>query len=148
MECDSVTFAPKDAMWVISAFDRTLNAYEIPAGSCGTGGRTVQHTLTVSRSGTGSGTVTSSPAGINCGPTCAAPFAAGTSVTLTATADPGSTFAGWSGAGCSGMLTCQLSMDNDSAVVATFAPAPPASPPVVSGGVSRTAGRTSATVSG
>ena len=38
MECDSVTFAPKDAMWVIDAFDRTLNAYQIPAGSCGVGG--------------------------------------------------------------------------------------------------------------
>src|SRR6185312_12701487 len=39
MECDSVTFAPKDAMWVISAFDRTVNAYEIPANSCGVGGQ-------------------------------------------------------------------------------------------------------------
>ncbi|HZE14358.1 MAG TPA: hypothetical protein VE197_00865, partial [Mycobacterium sp.] len=46
MECDSVTFAPADAMWVISAFDRTLNAYEIPAGSCGVGGQTLQHTPT------------------------------------------------------------------------------------------------------
>ena len=49
-------------------------------------------TLTVSKAGTGSGTVTSSPAGINCGSTCSAPFDLGTSVTLTATADSGSTF--------------------------------------------------------
>src|SRR6185437_11654115 len=71
------------------------------------------------------------------------------SVTLTASADPGSTFAGWSGAGCSGTLTCQVSMDNDSAVVATFNQAPlTTSAPVVSGGASSTATRTSATVSG
>jgi len=42
MECDSVTFAPKDAMWVISAFDRTVNAYEIPANSCGVGGQSTR----------------------------------------------------------------------------------------------------------
>ena len=59
-------------------------------------------TLTVVKAGTGSGTVTSSPAGITCGSTCSALFASGTSVTLTATADSGSTFAGWSGEGCSG----------------------------------------------
>jgi hypothetical protein len=42
MECDSVTFAPKDAMWVIDAFGRTVSAYEIPQGTCGVGGQTVQ----------------------------------------------------------------------------------------------------------
>lgn len=54
-------------------------------------------TLTVTKAGTGTGTVTSSPAGIDCGPTCAASFATGTPVDLTATPDPDSTFAGWSG---------------------------------------------------
>jgi hypothetical protein len=38
MACDPVTFAPKEALWVISGFSRVLNAYEIPAGSCGIGG--------------------------------------------------------------------------------------------------------------
>ena len=57
--------------------------------------------LTVSKGGTGSGTVTSSPAGINCGSTCSATYNSGTSVTLTAAAASGSTFGGWSGA-CSG----------------------------------------------
>ena len=42
-------------------------------------------TLTVAKSGTGTGTVTSNPAGIDCGATCSAQFAGGTSVTLTAT---------------------------------------------------------------
>ena len=46
-------------------------------------------TLTVSQTGTGSGTVTSSPAGINCGATCSAGFPNGTSVTLSAAAVSG-----------------------------------------------------------
>ncbi|HKI00991.1 MAG TPA: hypothetical protein VKK31_03340 [Thermoanaerobaculia bacterium] len=53
--------------------------------------------LTVSKAGTGSGTVTSSPAGINCGADCSESYVSGTSVTLTAAAASGSTFAGWSG---------------------------------------------------
>ncbi len=54
-------------------------------------------TLSVSKAGTGSGTVTSSPAGIDCGATCANSYAGGTVVTLTATPASGSVFAGWSG---------------------------------------------------
>jgi Divergent InlB B-repeat domain len=55
------------------------------------------YTLTVTRSGTGSGTVTSSPAGINCGSTCLATLSSGTAVTLSAIPSSGSTFAGWTG---------------------------------------------------
>jgi sugar lactone lactonase YvrE len=80
--------------------------------------------LTVSRAGTGSGTVTSSPAGISCGSTCSFAFAEGASVTLTATPAAGSVFSGWSGA-CSGTETCILQMTSAQAVTATFAPAPP-----------------------
>lgn len=54
--------------------------------------------VTVTMAGTGAGTVTSSPAGISCKPTCSAAFAAGTSVKLTPVAAKGSYFAGWSGA--------------------------------------------------
>lgn len=57
----------------------------------------VTYTLTIVKAGTGSGTVTSSPAGINCGATCTATFPAGSSVQLTAAAAAGSTFTGWSG---------------------------------------------------
>ena len=55
------------------------------------------HTLTVTHAGTGSGTITSNPAGVNCG--SASTFVAGsaTSVSLSAAAAPGSTFAGFSG---------------------------------------------------
>jgi hypothetical protein len=77
-------------------------------------------TLTVQRSGTGSGTVTSSPGGINCGTTCTASFASGTSVTLSASAASGSTFAGWSGGGCSGTGTCTVTLTSATTVTALF----------------------------
>jgi len=38
LECDSVDFAPKGAMWVMDAYDRMLNAVEMPPGLCISGG--------------------------------------------------------------------------------------------------------------
>jgi hypothetical protein len=77
------------------------------------------HDLLVLRDGTGGGTVTSTPAGISCGATCLASFQAGSSVTLTATPDASSDFAGWAGA-CTGTGTCNVPMDGTRGVVATF----------------------------
>ncbi|HSB00244.1 MAG TPA: non-reducing end alpha-L-arabinofuranosidase family hydrolase, partial [Anaerolineales bacterium] len=71
------------------------------------------------KAGSGSGTVTSSPAGINCGSTCSASYASGTSVTLTPSAASGSTFGGWSGA-CSGTGSCTVNMNTNQTVTATF----------------------------
>jgi len=69
----------------------------------------------------GNGTVTSSPAGISCPSiNCSANFASGTTVTLTATAAAGATFAGWSGAACSGTGTCSINMTAAQSVTATF----------------------------
>jgi uncharacterized repeat protein (TIGR02543 family) len=79
-------------------------------------------TLEVFKSGTGSGTVTSSPAGIDCGTDCTENFATGTVVTLTATPASGSLFAGWSGASCSGTGTCVVTMDAARSVTANFEP--------------------------
>ncbi|MGV8039521.1 MAG: choice-of-anchor J domain-containing protein [Thermoanaerobaculaceae bacterium] len=75
--------------------------------------------LSVATAGTGAGTVTSTPSGIACGSTCAAAFAHGQSVELTAAAAPGSVFAGWSG-DCSGTSGCTVLMDQPRAVTATF----------------------------
>jgi YVTN family beta-propeller protein len=84
-------------------------------------------TLTVAEAGTGTGQVTSKPLGINCSASsnqCAVPFAAGTSVTLTASASVGSSFTGWSGGVCSGTTTCQLMLSADTTVTATFTAKP------------------------
>ena len=71
------------------------------------------HTLTISKAGSGAGTVTSAPAGINCGVACNSEFPVGATIALTATPQPGSTFAGWSGGGCSGIGTCELTLTSD-----------------------------------
>ncbi len=78
------------------------------------------YTLSVARSGAGSGMVSSSPAGITCGTLCDGVFASGTVVTLTATPDAGSAFTGWSGGGCSGTGTCATTVSAASTVTATF----------------------------
>ena len=75
--------------------------------------------LTVAKTGTGSGTVTSSPAGINCGSDCIEDYPSGTPVTLTGTPAGGSVFTGWSGA-CTGTGACNLTMDAAKSVTATF----------------------------
>ena len=75
--------------------------------------------LTVTKAGTGSGTVTSSPAGINCGSTCSASYNSGTLVTLTATPASSSIFAGWSGTGCA---TGVVTLNANTSCTATFQP--------------------------
>lgn len=84
----------------------------------------VQYPLTVAKAGSGSGAVTSSPAGLDCGSTCVASFVDGSSVVLTATPASGSIFAGWSGGGCSGTGTCAVTMSQAQSVTATFDLAP------------------------
>jgi uncharacterized protein (DUF2345 family) len=78
------------------------------------------YTLTVTKSGTGTGTVSSNPSGINCGTTCTYQFASGTNVTLTATPDSGSAFVGWSGDVVSTNTTTTVTMNSDKNVTATF----------------------------
>lgn len=78
-------------------------------------------TLTVNRLGpSGAGTVSSSPAGISCGSTCSHSFAAGTSVTLTATPASGFAFSSWSGCSSSTGNTCVVNLSSDRTVSATF----------------------------
>lgn len=84
--------------------------------------RLITYTLSTYRSGWGSGTISSTPSGINCGSSCWASYIPGTNVTLTATADTGFIFAGWSGDGCSGTGQCTVNMDTHKSVFATFDP--------------------------
>jgi hypothetical protein len=95
-----------------------VNWIEIAAAPSG-------QTLTVTKGGSGSGTVTSVPAGISCGSDCSEAYASGTSVTLTAAPAAGSTFAGWSGA-CTGTGSCVVTMSAARAVTATFNATTPA----------------------
>jgi subtilisin-like proprotein convertase family protein len=77
-------------------------------------------TVEIAKTGSGSGSVTSTPGGIDCGSSCSALFALGSTATLIARPASGSVFAGWSG-DCSGAGPCPLSMNGDHVVTATFA---------------------------
>jgi hypothetical protein len=83
-----------------------------------------QYQLSVTTGGAGSGTVTSAPTGIDCGATCTGSFAYNTAVTLTASPATGSAFTGWSGGGCSGTGTCQVTMSAAQSVTASFTRGP------------------------
>ena len=73
--------------------------------------------------GTGSGSVSSNPAGITCGATCTMTFSGPTLVDLTATPASGSMFVGWLGA-CTGAASiCTVTASSATRVTATFAPA-------------------------
>ena len=95
-------------------------AWSVGAEFTNTSPTPTTRTLTVVKSGGGSGRVTSAPAGIDCGSDCSAGFPHGTDVTLTAAPSSGSTFAGWEGEGCSGTGTCMVAMDRVREVTATF----------------------------
>ena len=76
--------------------------------------------LEIERQGSGAGSVTSSPAGVSCGASCTATFAAGSTVDLTATPSSASAFTGWGG-GCSGLApTCSVTVSAPTTVAATF----------------------------
>ncbi len=104
-------------------------------------------TLIVDKNGSGTGRVTSQPAGIDCGGNCSAEFPSGVVVTLTAQADANSTFAGWSGDGA-GETERVVTMDAAKSVTATFNLSSPANqPPTFTKGPDQTANEDSGTVS-
>jgi uncharacterized delta-60 repeat protein len=80
-----------------------------------------KRTLSVAKTGAGSGTVTSTPTGIDCGAACSSELDEGTEVTLTATPAPGSIFTGWSGASCFGTGLCEVRLWSDTHLTANFA---------------------------
>ncbi len=85
-----------------SVRDGALHSINIRYGgtttSLGNSPRSIEcRSLSISKNGTGSGTVTSSPAGVQCGSTCAYWFPRNTTVTMAASPAANSIFAGWSG---------------------------------------------------
>ena len=94
--------------------------------------------LSVTRAGTGSGTVTSDVNGLDCGVTCGVSPDHGTVVTLSASPAVGSNFTGWSGA-CAGTGDCVVTMDAAKNVTATFTALP--APTVIAGGLAHSCAR-------
>jgi Tol biopolymer transport system component len=70
------------------------------------------------------GRVTSAPPAVDCGSTCDLDLPAGSTYTLSASADPGFFFAGWSG-DCIGVNQCVVTMNGARSVTASFQQAPP-----------------------
>ena len=81
-------------------------------------------TLKVLKAGAGEGTVTSAPAGVNCGSTCAVDFQEGTEVTLTATPQPGSLFNSWKGCDTIVANECKVTISAARSVTANFSTKP------------------------
>jgi len=79
-----------------------------------------KYALTITKTGAGKGSVTSSPAGIDCGPKCSAEFSEGAEVELTAEAESGSEFREWSGACAGASSTCTVTISEAKSVNARF----------------------------
>ena len=93
--------------------DRSVTATFVP--------NTTTYTITVIKTGTGSGTVQGPLGGVDCGSTCSGAAPAESSGVLTAFPDPVSIFAGWSGGGCAaGQIDCVVTMHSDETVTAIF----------------------------
>ncbi len=96
-------------------------ASDMPNGKVWNYAASTGKTLTVTKAGAGTGSVTSSPPGIACGATCSTDFGDGTTVVLSAVSTPDSVFTGWSGA-CTGTGACSVTMDAAKSVTASFGP--------------------------
>jgi hypothetical protein len=110
--CDSVDGLHK-CLVTMSAAKAVSATFELEPGFS-------LYTLTVTKGGTGSGTVTSSPVGIDCGSSCSTEVLSKTKVTLIATPAPGSVFAHWSGGTCSGTNPCKRNINSTRRVKAVF----------------------------
>ena len=100
------------ACTVVMNFNKTVTA------TFNSTGTSTLYTLTVNKSGTGTGTVTGQ--GINCGSDCSENYQPNRTVILTATAN-NSIFGGWSGCGAnSSSTTCTVQMTGNKSVTAAF----------------------------
>jgi streptogramin lyase len=111
-----ITTGPDGNMWFTETTSNRIGVLILPKVS-----------LTVQKSGTGTGTVTGTVGSIqriNCGANCGALIPEEAVITLTATPAVGSRFVGWSGAGCTGTLSCVRTLTKNTILTATFNPIP------------------------
>jgi len=94
--------------------DKVITAKFAPEGAT--------YMLTVVKSGSGSGTVTSDDEAINCGTVCSQTYTSGTLIELTATPDEDSGFEGWSGDISSTSSTVPVIINGDMTIIAVFWP--------------------------
>ena len=122
--CPGQLFAAAAAPGMFSALGETGNdmVFSITVNA-------VEHLLTVHKAGTGTGTVTGT--GIGCGIDCTQSYNSGSSVILTATPSPGSSFGGWAGCDTPFGSKCTMSVGADKSVTATFTANPAEIPPGV-----------------
>jgi bacillolysin len=127
-ESISLAAAP-DTGWAVSGWSGTANdaslaisnTLTMPAGNHAASVLYAiqQYTLTVTKSGSGSGSVTSDPAGITCGNDCSEIYNSGTPATLLATADANARFNGWEGL-CTGTAACIITLNASTSINAVF----------------------------
>jgi hypothetical protein len=110
--CDTVTGDNK-CLIAMSAAKSVTASFELEP-------QYVEYTVSVQKKGTGQGTVTSFPAGIDCGEDCTETYVFKTHLTLVATPAPGSAFDYWAGGGCSGTGPCEATINSSRLVKAHF----------------------------
>ncbi|MCC6130937.1 MAG: hypothetical protein IT186_13520 [Acidobacteria bacterium] len=107
---------------VFSADDQTAAGFGARVDDFAISTQAIQerYQMSVVAEGAGTGSVSSSPSGINCGGSCKAFFDGGQTVTLTATPSAGSAFVGWSGACAGAAPVCRVTLDQDRTAFARF----------------------------
>ena len=121
---DNGAFSPNEGTAYLAFDDTAPETYDLTAfGALGYGPTppTEEFELKLAKSGAGTGTVVSDPAGIECGSECEAPYPEGTEVTLQASPAEGSEFVSWSGCGSEPEGKCLVEMTATAEVTATFA---------------------------
>lgn len=126
---DNSTRASQGRVYVTSGNTDLGSVYAYPPKSATSESVPAVTSVSVQRSGSGSGSVLSRPTGLQCAAECKGDFVAGATVSLQGSPDGNSRFAGWSGGGCSGTSDCVIEAGEGSSVTAKFTALPTASSP-------------------
>lgn len=127
---NTLSFTPDEPLAYLTDYTVTLNSgiqdmagnlFEAVPYSWGFRTNETQFELSIVKEGSGAGTITSTPVGIDCGNQCTAQFTQDTPIVLLPAPDSGSVFAGWSGQACSGNVSCEFSILEDTSITADFA---------------------------